>query len=413
MSHSAPTRLPPGERFRRLGIAVWTIIGFVILAAMSLWLLQRIRIIFPPLVLALLIIYLLNPLVSALQVRRVPRPVGAVLTYLVVIGIFTLIVVAVAPFISDQVTGFADQWPEFRRKIIGYTRDASDTIEDRLGARIDTTQIECFLGAEESGADAPTEQECDEVIREARKQISAQAGRITDITRSVLEGLLVFVVAPLIALYILIDLPHLQRDVLNLVPASHRDEVADLGAKVSRAIGGFFRGQLLVAFIVGVLSAIGFAIIKLPFALLIGAIAGFFNLIPLVGPFVGGALGFLIGTVSGGVTLGLWAAVVELIVQQVDNHFISPIVMRRAVQLHPATVMLALLAGGTLAGFWGVLLAVPAVAVVKLLAVHFWTTRVLGLPVTPYVPERTGATPSVVPDNADEPDSDAGDSPRS
>jgi len=163
-------------------------------------------------------------------------------------------------------------------------------------------------------------------------------------------------------------------------------------------VGGFFRGQLFVALMVGALSAFGFWIIDLPFWLVIGAIAGFFNLVPLVGPFIGGAIGFLVGTVTGGVGLGLRAALVELVVQQLDNHIVSPMVMRRTVQLHPATVVLALLAGGTLAGFWGVLLGVPAVAVAKILLGHVWITRVLGERVTPFARAASEREPpSVVP----------------
>jgi predicted PurR-regulated permease PerM len=209
----------------------------------------------------------------------------------------------------------------------------------------------------------------------------------------------------LLALYILIDLPQLQRDALNLVPESHRHEFADLGSKIGRAVGGFFRGQLFVALMVGVMSSIGFWLIGLPFWLVIGGLAGFTNLIPLVGPFIGGGLGLLVGVVTEGTALGVAAAVVALIVQQIDNHIISPNVMKRTVQIHPATVMLALLAGGTLAGFWGVLLGVPAVAVVKLLLAHFWTTRVLGEDVSPHA--RVGGAaeaPSVVPETKPSPE---------
>jgi hypothetical protein len=161
----------------------------------------------------------------------------------------------------------------------------------------------------------------------------------------------------------------------------------------------------LVALLVGILSAVGFALIGLPFWLIIGAIAGFFNLVPLVGPFIGGGLGFFIGSVTGGVQLGLKAALVELIVQQIDNHFISPNVMRRTVELHPVTVMLSIIAGGALAGFWGVLLVVPAVAVAKLILGHLWSTRVLDLDVSPQGRAASGRPPSVVPE------SPAGESP--
>jgi predicted PurR-regulated permease PerM len=386
--------LPAGERLRRAGIAAWATIGILILVAITAWLLYKVRVIFPPLVLALLIIYLLNPLISRLVNRGMPRPVAAIFVFVAAIATVVLVGIALFPFMSRQVSEFGEDWPQFRAKLVTFVEDTSHSIEDRFGIEIDTSPVSCLLGEAQQvdGTD------CHRVTEQLREQITGQAGRLTEIGLSVLENLLIFIIAPLLALYLLIDLPQLQRDVLNLFPESHRDEAADLGTKIGRAVGGFFRGQLLVATTVGVLSAIGFRIIGLPFWAVIGAIAGFFNLIPLVGPFIGGAIGFLIGTVSSGVGLGLKAALVELIVQQLDNHLISPQVMRRTVQVHPATVVLALLAGGTIAGFWGVLLGVPAVAVAKLLLGHVWSTRVLGAEVTPFGTRRaTGQAPSVVP----------------
>jgi predicted PurR-regulated permease PerM len=100
----------------------------------------------------------------------------------------------------------------------------------------------------------------------------------------------------------------------------------------------------------------------------------------------------------------LKAAIVELLVQQLDNHVISPNVMKRTVQLHPTTVMLALLAGGTIAGFWGVVLGVPMVATVKLIANHVWATRILGSEPTPYAHARTVPPVVVPPPPAPEPE---------
>ncbi|HYP24024.1 MAG TPA: AI-2E family transporter [Actinomycetota bacterium] len=403
MSTPAPPRLPAGERLRRAGVAAWSIIGILIVVAIGLWLLYEIRVIFPPLVLALLIIYLLNPLVTRLEERGVRRSVGAVLAYVVVLGGLTVLVVLIAPGISAQVSNFSESVPELRTDLVDTINDFAVDLDDRFGLEIDTEQISCLLGPEGTSVEGEfSTAECDRVTREFRESISHHAGQITEIGFSVLEGLLVFILAPLLALYILIDLPHLQRDALNLVPETHRGEFADLGSKIGRAVGGFFRGQLLVALLVGVMSSIGFWIIGLPFWLVIGAIAGFTNLIPLVGPFIGGGLGLIVGTITEGSGLGLLAALVALIVQQIDNHVISPNVMKRTVQIHPATVMLSLLAGGTIAGFWGVLLGVPAVAVVKLLLAHFWTTRVLGEDVSPHA--RVGGTqepPSVVPEETE------------
>jgi predicted PurR-regulated permease PerM len=133
--------------------------------------------------------------------------------------------------------------------------------------------------------------------------------------------------------------------------------------------------------VVGVMSSIGMFVIDLPFWLIVGMVAGLFNMIPLIGPWVGAVPGIIIAlTTGGGVSKAVWVAIVMAIVQQIDNHFISPIVMQRAVKLHPAVVMLTLLAGGTLLGFFGLLLAVPAVAVLKIVFGHVWHRFVLDEP---------------------------------
>jgi len=119
-------------------------------------------------------------------------------------------------------------------------------------------------------------------------------------------------------------------------------------------------------------------LIDLPFWLLIGMIAGFFNLVPLIGPYIGGVPAVLIALTTAQPSTAIWAALVLLIVQQIDNHFISPLVMKRAVKLHPVVVMVVLLLGGSLFGFFGLLVAVPATAAIKIVLSHLWRVRVLG-----------------------------------
>lgn len=403
MLTSGPPRLPAGERLRRVGIAAWSLIGILIVGAILFWALLKIRIIFPPLVLAVLIIYVLNPVVTRLERRRIPRLAGTIIAYVFVLGGITLLVIALIPLVSRQVSDVGERWPEYRTEIISFVDNTAQSIEDRFGTNIDTAQVSCLLGADQQvGEGHVSEARCDQVTEDFREAVLAQADRITAFGSSVLHALLAFIVGPLIAFYLLVDLPHLRRDVLNLFPEDNRAEALDLSSKIASAVGGFFRGQLVVAILVGALSSLGFYLIGLPFWFLIGAIAGFFNLIPLVGPYIGGALGFLVGTISGGVGLGLRAALVELVVQQIDNHVISPNVMRRTVNIHPVTVMLSILAGGTLAGFWGVLLGVPTVAVVKLLLSHMWQTRVLGVPVSPHSGSGGSDPPSAAVTEADE-----------
>ncbi|HET9771906.1 MAG TPA: AI-2E family transporter, partial [Acidimicrobiia bacterium] len=174
--------------------------------------------------------------------------------------------------------------------------------------------------------------------------------------------------------------PHLKRVADSLIPQAARPEVLVVARRMNAAVGGFFRGQLVVATIVGVLASAGLLIIGLPFWLLIGMVAGFFNMIPLVGPYIGGVPALVIALTTREPITAVWVVVVMVAVQQIDNHFISPVVMHRVVKLHPVLVMLALLLGGTLGGFFGLLVAVPTTAVLKILLGHLWRIHVLGEP---------------------------------
>ena len=196
--------------------------------------------------------------------------------------------------------------------------------------------------------------------------------------------LLILVLAPILAFYVLADLHHIRRSAMDLCPPSIRDEMTLLGRRLGQAIGGYFRGQLVVALIVGVLCSIGLYIIDLPFWLVIGMFAGLCNMIPLIGPFIGAVPGIVLALATGEVGTAIWVAVIMTVVQQIDNNFISPNVMKRAAKVHPVVVMLSLTLGGSLFGFWGLLVAVPATAVLKIIAGHLWNVYLLDEPYADY-----------------------------
>jgi len=345
---------------RRLGAIAWSLLGTLLFVGAVIWTLAQISDLVAPIVLAIALIYILNPVVSRLQATGVPRLLGSCLSYLGLLGLFTLAGVLVIPSIGDQAADLGDRFPTI------YDDFAGD-VED-LAGRVGVQDL-----------DVPRYDELADWFRENQTGfLSRFWDRISSVTLSVLQALLVVLVAPVIAFYVLIDLPKLRRNATDLLPPVHRDEVVFVMRQVGTAIGGFLRGQLMVAFIVGVLTSVGFLLIGLPFWLIIGMTAGFLNIIPFVGPWVGGALGVLVAVTTQDLSTAVWAAVVAAAVQQLDNHFISPTVLRATVRLHPATIILALLAGGSLAGLFGVLLAVPTVAIVKIIVGHLWRTRVLG-----------------------------------
>ncbi|VAW09008.1 hypothetical protein MNBD_ACTINO01-1799 [hydrothermal vent metagenome] len=128
---------------------------------------------------------------------------------------------------------------------------------------------------------------------------------------------------------------------------------------------------------VGLMLSLGYRVIGLEFWLLIGLIGGLLNIVPFLGPWIGGILGVLVAISTGDVPTAVWAVVVAVAVQQIDNNFVSPTVLRATVRLHPAVTLGALVLGGAFAGIWGVIIAVPLTATVKILVGHWWRTRVL------------------------------------
>lgn len=357
MAFSPPTkssRPATREALIRAGVVAWALIGVLGLVLFGLWILYQIRDIFPPLVLALALIFLMNPIVSRLERRGVKRGLATLIIYLVFVVAIFLIGLALSPPLGRQVGELRERLPDLQESVIGLAED----VASRLGISFESARIQDAL------AGVP------EQVFLSFSQILSFAGGAAHIV-------LIFVLAPIIAAYLIVDLPRLGRSFTSFLPARYRDEWLMLLEKCGQAVGGFFRGQLVVAAIVAVMSSVALLIAGIPFWLPIGILAGFFNLIPLIGPFVGGAVAVIVGAVDGGLGRAAAAAAAMIVVQQIDNHFISPKVMARTLRLHPVTIIMALLAGGTVAGLWGMLLAVPGTAVAKVLFMHYYTTHIL------------------------------------
>ena len=347
------------SRLKNLGVVVWSLLGTLLLLGAVLWILGKVWLVIPPIVIAIAIIYMLNPVVTRLHARGMARWLGSCLSYIVLMGVLTLIGFLVIPSITAQAGQLADDFPTIYEDLVA---DLQGFAED--------------LGF--SNLDLPSYEELKDDLSGDGGFLDGKLGRITDLTLSVLEALFLLLIAPVIAFYLLIDLPKVRAKVVSLIPERQRVEAIYVARELGLAVGGFLRGQLLVAAIVGVMTSFGFWAVGLPFWLLIGMIAGFLNIIPFVGPWVGGTLGVMVALATRDLQTAAWAGLVALIVQQIDNHFVSPTVLRATVRIHPAMIILGLVLGASLGGFWGVVLAVPVMSSVKIIGGHLWHTRVLG-----------------------------------
>jgi predicted PurR-regulated permease PerM len=354
-------------------VVAWSAIGVLILGYLAYrYVLVPVRIAFGPVLVALVIVYLLNPVVSRLHARRVPRIWGTLLTYVIFLTVLGVALRFLIPVVANQLSSFVSSVPDLLER----AQQSLTDIARRLGIEVRSTDILASLSPE--------------------GQAGSFISRIFSFTAGFLHALVVFVLGAVLGFYLLVDLPKVRRTSMTLIPSGRREEVRSVLEKMGRALGGYFRGQLLVATFVGVASMLGLFIVGLPYWAVVGAVAGLFNLIPLIGPFIGAVPAVFIAftttdstgllQLEPGWPLAIGASVALLIVQQIDNHIVSPNVMARTVKLHPVTVMLGLLIGGTLAGLVGMLMTVPVIASAKIVLLHLWDSR------AQWPPMRSGRT---------------------
>ena len=353
------------DRLRRLALGIWIVLGAVALLWVMLRVAGNIRIIWLPLIFGAGLVFLLNPLVNALQRARVPRMVGTFFAFSLVVGSLVAAGFLLVPVIRQQATDFANRLPDLYGTIVTWLEDLGDRFGFQLGPPLTVDNITAWV---QDPANQAT-------IQEVIGSFGSGAGHLI---KGVAEGLAVLVLAPLLALYILIDLPRTKRLAVELIPPRVREEVIFVANQVVTALGSFVRGQLLVAFIVGVASSISLFYLEVPFWAIIGILSGVLNLVPFAGPIFGGALAALVALLDGSVAKALLAVVIFTAIQQVDNHVITPLVQRTRVQLSPLVIVLALIVGGALAGLLGVLVAVPLTAAIRIVFGHLWRTRMLG-----------------------------------
>lgn len=355
----------PTDRLRQIAFTVWIAVGVIALGWVFLVIAEAIRVIWLPVAFAAGIVFLLEPAVKVFERLRIPRLFGALLGLLVLAAVVVAVGALVWPTVQEQGAELIEQLPDLYVSVVDWLRGAA------LQLGLDVDEFLSQQAIEEWLRD-PANQE---TIQDLLFGFGAGAGVVL---RGVAETIAVIGLAPVLAVYILMDLNKFQSQSLELTPPRFRPEVAYVGGEVGTAMGSFVRGQLLVAVIVGIGSSIGMWAIDLPFWLIIGIIAGFLNLIPFLGPVVGGALAALVALLNGDPWQAFWAVLIMIGVQQIDNHLVTPMVQRARVNLSPLVIVLALIVGGALAGLLGVLVAIPATAAIRIVVGHLWRTRVLG-----------------------------------
>jgi len=308
-----------------------------------------------PFFVAFALAYFLDPLVDRLEAKKVPRTLATIFLMVVFFGLSFGAVLLIFPLFGMQVENLTSSLPNYIQVVQDWARPVLEQV-----AGLDPSSIQNVF-----------------------KEVMAKFGEVplkilTFLTTFLWDSLtnlfdiLLFlanvVLIPVVMFYLLRDFDQINEKLLNMVPQRFRNTVMETIAGIDRVLAGFVRGQLMVAFSMGFLYVVGLFICGTPMSLFIGFLAGFANLIPYLGIVIGFIPAALLTYLQGQEWLPvLGVAGVFAVVQALEGMVITPRLVGDNIGLHPVAVMLAVLLGGEFFGLPGIILGVPAVAVLNVL----------------------------------------------
>ncbi len=327
-------------------------IGVVVGAGVLVYLLAPVL---TPFLVGALLAYLGQPLVAKLTRRRLPRVVAVIAVFALFVAVVTALLVFLIPTIQHQIAGFTQRLPRY---LDWLQHDALPWLESVTGAELvlDMETLRQTLAAH---------------WQEMGGWLKASAAYVMQSGLRVVGWLVSLVLIPVVTFYLLLDWDRLLARIAALFPAAHQPRLRQLASETDVVLGGFLRGQFSVMLVLAGFYSAGLWLIGLDLALPIGITAGLLSFVPY--------LGFLTGLVSAAIGawvqfqdahMLLWVAVLFGVGQALEGLVLTPRLVGERTGLHPVAVIFAVMAGGQLFGFTGVLLALPAAAVLKVWLRH-------------------------------------------
>ncbi len=306
---------------------------------------------FSALLTSLALAYLLNPLLKYLERRRFDRLTSLALLYGVAILAGLLASFLLVPYLLHQTEALANTFPRYLQNI----RSAMDNWKASMAP---------YYAGEEGAW----------LLEQAEQSLATLAGELSgkgyEQMKVLLFGLFDLALSPILVFLILYYKERFKEGITRLIPASERRRFMDLGRKINRSMERFIIGMLVDCLIVGLLTVVALYLLGIEFPVLNGLFAGFASIVPIVGVLVAVIPAALIGYAKSGDLSAIpkVCAIYFLIFVIIEGNLIKPLVMRQTLRLNPLAVIFAVMAMGELLGFWGIILAIPLAAVVKICA---------------------------------------------
>lgn len=333
--------LPVALQLRYWGIAAAIFI-------LVLWLLGNALL---PFVLGAGLAYLLNPIVERLTGLGLNRILATTVIALLFVVIVALIVVLLVPVLVNQALAFVKEVPAFLSALIEALRREFPT---------------------RYGQEGPVDRAMTAMVEYLQARSGELAETVLTSARSLVSILVLIVIVPVVAFYLLVDWPRLVRRIDGLLPRQHAPTIRRLAGEIDTAIGAFLRGMGVICLTMAVYYGVALTAVGLQFGLVVGVLAGLLTFIPYLGAIIGGVLAIGLAFYQ---FWGDWLSVVMVAGvffagQAIESYAITPRIVGRSVRLHPVWILVALSVFGTLFGLLGFLIAVPLAASLAVLARH-------------------------------------------
>lgn len=310
---------------------------------------------FFPLLIAGFLYFLFNPLVSIAHKKlKVPRTLGIIILYLLFIGLLVFLIATVVPIITRQIKELINDIPFFINEIQLFIEEI---IHSEAFHWVQTQQYV----------------DIDQIMNSLSSYLTAIpstiTGSISGIFGVITNMAVVVVTVPFLLFFLLKDGHKLPNAIMRFIPSSYRKEGLLILKDTTDTLAAYIQGQMIVSLCVGTLSYIGYLIIGLDYALILAIAVAVTNIIPYLGPILGAAPAVIVAMFESPLMVGL-VIIVAVIAQQIESNLISPLVIGKRLDTHPATIIIILLVAGNLAGVLGMILGVPVYAVCKTIVLN-------------------------------------------
>lgn len=314
----------------RIEISHRTII-FTVFFLIGLWLILKIKDILFLLFIAFILMSALRPLVDWLEKFKIPRVISIILIYALAIVFFVISFAEVIPSLIYQTTRLITQMPIFLTKVVP------------------------SLGID---------------IKSLTAQIAPISENIVNLTLGIFSNIFTTMTILILTFYFLLERNHTENFLVNFIGEESAKRAISVVSLIEKRLGAWVASELFLMTVIGVFSYIGLTLLRVDFALPLAIIAGLLEAVPMIGPIISAIPAILVGLASSPV-LAFSVIALYVIIQQVENNIIIPIVMKRGVGISPILTILALLVGGRLGGIGGAILAIPGVLVLEIILQEF------------------------------------------